>query len=77
MKKNLIILILSFILFSCNSNKKEETKKVSENSNIVHLSNKQLKNITVEFGFLEKKTLSTLLRLNGLIDIIFCGGTSI
>ena len=69
MKKNLIILILSFILFSCNSNKKEETKKVSENSNIVHLSNKQLKNITIEFGFLEKKTLSTLLRLNGQIDV--------
>ncbi len=68
--KNILKFILLFVVFtSCNSNKKEEIPTVSENHNEVNLTNQQLKNTTIETSVLEKRAISSTLKVNGQIDV--------
>lgn len=68
--KNLLKAILLFIVItSCNSNKKEEIKPILENENVVTLTNEQRKNVIIETGVLEKRPISTILKVNGQVDV--------
>lgn len=69
MKNILKILIAIITLTSCNSKKKEEEKLDTVIENFVTLTNEQLKNITIETGILEKRSISTTLKVNGQIDV--------
>ena len=69
--KNYIILI-AFTLFvaSCgNKDTKESTTEASPNENIVEMNDAQLKNAGIATGKAEKKDISSLLKVNGVIDV--------
>lgn len=69
--KNYIILI-TFTLFvaSCgNNDTKESTTEASPNENIVEMNDAQLKNAGIATGKAEKKDISSLLKVNGVIDV--------
>ena len=69
MKNILKIFALFIVLHSCNSNKKDEVKPATENENVVTLTNQQLKNVTIEIAALEKRPISSILKVNGQIDV--------
>jgi len=69
--KNIFIISIAFtILTSCGS-KQTETKApmATITKNTVELTDAQLKNSKIETGKLEQKTLSSLLKVNGKIDV--------
>lgn len=67
--RNILNIIVAFaFLNSCKSNKKEEVI-ASKNKNEVHLSTEQLKNSTIAYGFLTKRFISSILKVNGQIDV--------
>lgn len=69
--KNIIILIIgTFVLSSCGGEKiqdKEKTEIVIETN--VSLTDAQFKSAKIEIGKLEKREISTTLKLNGKIDV--------
>ncbi|MCZ2459738.1 MAG: efflux RND transporter periplasmic adaptor subunit [Chitinophagales bacterium] len=69
--KNIIILInLTLLLFSCGSKQttdKQNAEPLKEN--VVTLSSEQYKNAGIEIGNLETKSISSVIRLNGKIDV--------
>lgn len=69
--KNSIVIFFTLLLFaSCGSDKKQEketSQVVIENS--VTLSEAQVKNAKIETGKLEKRNISSVLKLNGKIDV--------
>ena len=69
MKKFIKIALLILTMTSCNSNKKEKKAVVIENQNNVTLTNEQLKNVSIETAAIEQRTISTLLKLNGQVDV--------
>jgi cobalt-zinc-cadmium efflux system membrane fusion protein len=69
--KNIIINI-SFcaLLFSCvNETITEQTNEEKNSSNIVTLTQEQCKNVDIETGTLINKNISSLLKVNGKIDV--------
>jgi cobalt-zinc-cadmium efflux system membrane fusion protein len=70
MKKIVIILIVAFALFSCGSKKTTETES---NQNVLEnnltITDAQFKSAKIELGKLEKREISTVLKLNGKIDV--------
>lgn len=69
MKKLSKIILLLFLITSCNSKKTEEVQTVVENENVVSLTNEQLKNATIETGVLERRPISSILKVNGQVDV--------
>lgn len=69
MKNILKITLAFFLLISCNSKKTEEVQTVVENENVVILSDEQLKNATIEMGVLERRPISSILKVNGQVDV--------
>jgi len=70
MKKIFIISIAFAILTSCGSKQNEnEEKEVKPNKNTVELTDAQLKNSKIETGKIEQKAISSLLKVNGKIDV--------
>lgn len=68
--KNIIkIGLLILTITSCNSDKKEQKAVAVENQNNVTLTNEQLKNVSIETAAIEQRTISTILKLNGQIDV--------
>lgn len=70
MKKIIILFIVTFALFSCGSKKATETEStqpILENN--VTLTDAQFKSANIQLGKLEKRTISTTLKLNGKIDV--------
>lgn len=69
--KNIIILAILFIaLAGCNS--KEQTESNTEapvNGNDVELTDTQMKNAEIFTGKLEQKNISSVLKVNGVIDV--------
>lgn len=69
--KNLIILFIgTFVLSSCDGEKiqdKEATQSVTE-TNVV-ITDTQFKSSKIELGKMEKREISTTLKLNGKIDV--------
>ena len=64
-----IIIIISLFAFSCGSPKVEEKETNTKTENEVTLTEAQYKNANIELGRLEKREISTTLKLNGKIDV--------
>jgi cobalt-zinc-cadmium efflux system membrane fusion protein len=70
MKKIIILFVLTFTLFSCGNKKATETEStqpILENN--VTITDAQFKSANIQLGKLEKRTISTTLKLNGKIDV--------
>ncbi|MEO7175340.1 MAG: efflux RND transporter periplasmic adaptor subunit [Saprospiraceae bacterium] len=70
MKKYIIIAFAIASVTACNSNKLKEpntTEPVSENS--VELTDAQLKNSDIQTGKIQQQDISSLLKVNGVIDV--------
>lgn len=70
MKNIISIASLSVLLFACgNETKKGITNKEPTPENIVTLTSEQYKNAGIETGKLSTKSISSLLKVNGKIDV--------
>ncbi len=70
MKKIALIILTVFILFSCSEKKNEPQEPVSaRQENLVTLTDAQSKNAGIATGNLEPRNLSSVLRVNGKIDV--------
>ncbi|MDP1744667.1 MAG: efflux RND transporter periplasmic adaptor subunit [Bacteroidota bacterium] len=70
MKKYIILLVSSALLMSCGSETKtENTVTVAPEETTVQLTDAQLKNISLTTGKLEIKSISSILKVNGTIDV--------
>lgn len=69
MKNIVIISSLMLLLLGCNSKKEEQTTEATTNVNLVSISDAQLKNATIETGKLEQKSISSILKVTGKIDV--------
>lgn len=70
MKQLIILLNISLLLAACGSSKKEEQKtEIKTAENIVTLTDAQLKNAGVQTGKLEQQSISSILKVNGKIDV--------
>jgi cobalt-zinc-cadmium efflux system membrane fusion protein len=69
MRTIFIISSLILLLVGCNSKKEEQTSETTTNANLVSISDAQLKNATIETGKLERKTISSTLKVTGKIDV--------
>jgi len=68
--KNIIILLLAFIIVSsCSTNNIEKTEATPINEDIVNLTEAQYKNADIKIEKLEARQISTILKLNGKIDV--------
>jgi cobalt-zinc-cadmium efflux system membrane fusion protein len=68
--KYIVLPLLGLLLIGCQSKKEDtatETKSVNES--IVSLTEAQLKNANLLVGTLEQKSLSSILKVNGKIDV--------
>ena len=57
------------LLIGCNSKKEEQPSETTANTNLVSITDAQLKNATIETGQLEKKSISSILKVTGKIDV--------
>jgi len=70
MKNNIIGSLLLLIIVSCNTKSTEEkTPEAILASNVASLTDAQLKNATIETGNLQKRSISSVLKVNGKIDV--------
>lgn len=70
MKKYIILLVSSALLMSCGSETKtENTATVAPEETTVQLTDAQLQNISLTTGKLELKSISSILKVNGTIDV--------
>ena len=70
MKNIILITTLSLLLFACgNETKTEQTKTEQTSSAIVVLTNEQSKNAGIETGKLSTRNISSILKVNGKIDV--------
>lgn len=70
MKYLIIILTAAAFLFSCKNNEKTSENAIAPtHQNIVILTDAQYKNAKIETTTLQEKNISTLLKLNGKIDV--------
>jgi len=70
MKKYMLLLVSSALLVACGSDTKtENTETATAVETVVQLSDAQLKNMTLQTGKLEKKSISSILKVNGIIDV--------
>ena len=69
--KNIFIISIAFaILTSCgNKQTKNEATVEAPTENVVELTDAQLKNSKIETGKIEQKVISSLLKVNGKIDV--------
>ncbi len=71
MSKILFIIITVTLLSSCTSNvKKEDSAKPNPaNESIIRLSDAQLKAAGIQLGAIEEKSIATIIKVNGKIDV--------
>lgn len=69
MKKNLFILLLSLSFTACKNEKAVEQTESPVMENTITLTNAQMKNAHIETGKIEQKQLSSILKVNGRIDV--------
>lgn len=68
--KLIFLFILSIGLLACGgAGKTDEQKPVNQSDSIITLTEPQLKNAAIVTGKLERRDISTLLRVNGKIDV--------
>jgi cobalt-zinc-cadmium efflux system membrane fusion protein len=69
MKKIMIILVTLLFASSCSTNKDEKTDAIVVNEKVVSLTDAQYKSADIQTGKLERRMISTTLKLNGKIDV--------
>ena len=70
MKNTIIISFLLATLTACNSTQEAENKtEVQANENIVQMTDGQIKNAGIITGKIENKSISSVLKLTGAIDV--------
>jgi cobalt-zinc-cadmium efflux system membrane fusion protein len=69
MKNIFVILIISLVVASCGGTKSEATETVAAIETTVTLNEAQYKSANIVTGKLEKREISTVLKLNGKIDV--------
>lgn len=69
MKKYIIISFVIVALSACGNKKVEEKTEAPIAENSVELTDAQLKNSKIETGKIEQKAISSLLKVNGKIDV--------
>ena len=70
MKNSIISSLLLLMIVSCNSKSTEEkTEESALTTNVASLTDAQLKNATIEVGSLQKRSISSTLKVNGKIDV--------
>ncbi len=70
MKQLIILLTISLLLTSCGANKAEEPKaETNITENVVSLTDAQFKNAGIQTGKLEQRSISSVLKVNGKIDV--------
>ncbi len=68
--KFIIIAIIFATLIACSSNKKTEVKsEETPNENTVELTDAQLENSEIKIGKIEQRNISSLLKVNGKIEV--------
>jgi len=67
--KNIILSFLLLLIASCNSKTAEEKTPTTLNDNVATLTAAQLKNASIEIGNLEKRSISSVLKVTGKIDV--------
>jgi cobalt-zinc-cadmium efflux system membrane fusion protein len=71
MKKYILLLSASILLFSCGGNKNANNNvvAVAPIESTVQMTDAQLKNTDLSVGKLEKKAISSIFKVNGTIDV--------
>jgi cobalt-zinc-cadmium efflux system membrane fusion protein len=69
MTKYIIIAFTIAALTACNNKKAEDKTEAPVAENAVELTDAQLKNSKIETGMIEQRSISSLLKVNGSIDV--------
>ncbi|MFL5752657.1 MAG: efflux RND transporter periplasmic adaptor subunit [Bacteroidia bacterium] len=70
MKNHFILIVLSVLLLACGEKKEPESApETSSESSLVEMTAEQIKNGGIVIGKAEQKSISSLLRVNGVIDV--------
>ncbi len=69
MKSIFITIITLLIVSSCKTNHEELNTEQAKIETTIVLTDAQLKNATIKLGKIEKRELSTIIKLNGKIDV--------
>lgn len=69
MKNSIYILLISFMIMSCGSKKEENKTETNAIEQIIKLNDQQIKNAGVEIGKAENRSISSVLKVNGKIDV--------
>lgn len=69
--KYTLIILTNMLFNACSSNQpsEEPTSVVTENSNLIELSDAQLKNANITVGKIASKNMASILKVNGIIDV--------
>jgi cobalt-zinc-cadmium efflux system membrane fusion protein len=67
--KTILLFVSSTFIIACGNNKTEEKATETANPAMVTLTNEQLTNANVVLGKLEQKSISSILKVNGKIDV--------
>ncbi len=69
MKKYIILSIFITAFMACNNKEEKTETEIPANENVVELTEAQFKNSKIETGKIERKSISSLLKVNGKIDV--------
>ncbi len=67
--KNIILISSLFLITACGNKITQETETVQTNENLVILNDVQFKSAGIVLGKLEQKTVSSVIKANGTIDV--------
>ena len=67
--KNIFIIIISFIVISCKKEIQESKTEIVLKENEVSLTDAQMKNANIETISMSEKSISSVLKINGKIDV--------
>ena len=67
--KTILLLVISATFFACGNSKPAEKEVEAAVESVVNLTNDQIKNANIGIGKLEQKTVSSILKVNGKIDV--------
>ncbi len=67
--KTILLLVITATFFACGNSKPAEKEAATVVETVVNLTNDQIKNANIGIGKLEQKTVSSILKVNGKIDV--------